>query len=231
MVPSTSYLHWFALVSSDGGFTLRFPRRHNPTAFSPLEDFPKLLAAFRQYGGWLERLGTDSVGALNDAIQEGRARELVLVSEALHEQHIASIANQIAEQGDVRLVLIAGPSSSGKTTFSRRLAVQMLARGLSPFALEMDNYFVNRDDTPKDENGEFDFETIDALNLKLLGEQLKALLAGQEVQLPRFNFKSGMGEPGEVVRLRPGQIIILEGIHGLNPRLIPESLGRHAFRG
>jgi uridine kinase len=230
MVPSTGYLKWFALVDSGEGFTLRFPRRHNPTAFSPLEDFPKLLAAFRQYGGWLERLGTDSVGALNEAVQAGRARELILVSEALHEQHIASLANQIAEQKDARLVLIAGPSCSGKTTFSRRLAVQLLAQGLSPFALEMDNYFVNREDTPKDENGEFDFETIEALNLDLLGKQLESLLAGEEVQTPRFNFKTGMGEPGDVVRLRPGQIIILEGIHALNPRLIPASLARQSFR-
>lgn len=230
MVPTTGYLKWFALAGSNGGFTLRFPRRQNPTAFSPLEDFPKLLAAFRQYGGWLERLGTDSVGALNDAIHAGRARELILVSEALHEQHIAALASQIAERGDARLVLIAGPSSSGKTTFSRRLAVQLLARGLSPFALEMDNYFVDRDDTPKDENGEFDFETIEALNLELLGEQLEILLAGQEVQIPRYNFKLGKSEPGDVMRLRPGQLIILEGIHGLNPRLIPASLARQSFR-
>jgi uridine kinase len=230
MVPSTGYLKWFALVDSGEGFTLRFPRRHKPTEFSPLEDFPKLLAAFRQYGGWLERLGTDSVGALNEAVQAGRARELILVSEALHEQHIASLANQIAEQKDARLVLIAGPSCSGKTTFSRRLAVQLLARGLSPFALEMDNYFVDREDTPRDENGEFDFETIEALNLDLLGKQLEALLAGEEVQIPRFNFKAGTSEPGDVVHLRPGQIIILEGIHALNPRLIPASLARQSFR-
>jgi uridine kinase len=230
MVPSTGYLKWFRLIVSDGGFTLRFPRRQNPTEFSPIEDFPKLLNTFRQYGGWLERLGTDSVGALNDAVHAGRARELILVSEALHEQHIASIASQIAGQKNARLVLIAGPSSSGKTTFSRRLVVQLLAQGLSPFALEMDNYFVNREDTPKDENGEFDFESIDALNLDLLGRHLEDLLAGEPVQVPRFNFKAGIREAGDVVQLRRGQIIILEGIHGLNPRLIPASLARQSFR-
>jgi uridine kinase len=230
MVPSTGYLKWFALVRSDGGFTMRFPRRHNPTLIKPMEDFPKLLSTFRLYGGWLEKLGIDSVGALNDAIQGGRSREMILVSEALHEQHISSIARQVAEQRETRLVLISGPSSSGKTTFSRRLAVQLLTLGLSPFALEMDNYFVDRDLTPKDENGEFDFETIEALDLAKLGDHLERLIRGEEVQLPRYNFKAGKQELGEVVQLRSGQLIILEGIHGLNPRLIPASLGRQSFR-
>ncbi len=172
----------------------------------PLEDFPKLLAAFRQYGSWLERLGIDSVGALNDAIRAGRSREIILVSEALHEQHIASIARQIAEKREqIHLVLISGPSSSGKTTFARRLAVQLLALGLSPFALEMDNYFVDREKTPRDENGEYDFEAIEALNLPLLGEHLERLLRGEEVQMPRYNFKTGQSEPAETVRLRSGQ--------------------------
>lgn len=231
MVPSTGYLQWFELVRADGGFTLRFPRRHNPTTLLPLADFPKLLNAFRQYGSWLERLGIESVGALNDAIQAGRIREIILVSEALHEQHIASIARQIAERREqIHLVLISGPSSSGKTTFSRRLAVQLLALGLSPFALEMDNYFVDRAKTPKDENGQYDYETIEALNLALLGEQLEQLLRGERVQLPHYNFKTGQSEPGEIVRLRPGQLIILEGIHGLNPRLIPASLASQSFK-
>jgi uridine kinase len=230
MVPSTAYLKWFALLGSNGGFTLRFPRRHHPTELLALEDFPKLLSAFRQYGEWLERLCTDSVGALNDAIQAGRARELILVSEALHEQHIAALASQIAEKESTRLVLIAGPSSSGKTTFSRRLAVQLLVLGLSPFALEMDNYFIDREATPRDENGQFDFETIEALDLELLGQHLEALIRGDEVQIPRYNFKIGRSEPGDVVRLRSGQLIILEGIHGLNPRLIPASLASQSFR-
>lgn len=231
MVPSTGYLQWFELARADGGFTLRFPRRHNPTTLLPLADFPKLLNAFRQYGSWLERLGIESVGALNDAIQAGRICEIILVSEALHEQHIASIARQIAERREqIHLVLISGPSSSGKTTFSRRLAVQLLALGLSPFALEMDNYFVDRAKTPKDENGQYDYETIEALNLALLGEQLEQLLRGERVQLPHYNFKTGQSEPGEIVRLRPGQLIILEGIHGLNPRLIPASLASQSFK-
>jgi uridine kinase len=231
MVPSTGYLKWFELIGSNGGFTLRFPRRQSPTELTSLEDFPKLLTSFRQYGNWLERLGIESVGALDDAIQAGRSREIILVSEALHEQHIASIANQIAEKrDDIHLVLISGPSSSGKTTFSRRLAVQLLALGISPFALEMDNYFVDREKTPKDENGQYDYETIDALDLDTLGDQLMRLIRGEEVQLPHYNFKTGMSETGETVRLRPGQLIILEGIHGLNPRLIPASLASQSFK-
>lgn len=231
MVPSTAYLKWFELTLSSGGFTLRFPRRHTPTTISPMEHFPKLLKAFRQYGDWLEKLGIDSVGGLDDAVQAGRSRELILASEALHEQHIAEIARQIAERRDgARLVLISGPSSSGKTTFSRRLAVQLLALGLSPFALELDNYFVDRDLTPRGDDGEFDFEALEALDIPLLGEHLQQMLAGVEVQMPHYDFRSGRREPGDIVRLRPGQILILEGIHGLNPRLIPETLTGQAFR-
>jgi len=231
MVPSTGYLKWFEIVPSTGGFTLRFPRRHSPTTLAPIDDYPQLLSTFRQYGDWLERLGIESVGALDDAIQGGRSREIILVSEALHEQHIASIAQQIAEKREVvRLVLISGPSSSGKTTFSRRLAVQLLTLGLSPYALELDNFFISRVLTPKDENGQLDFETIDALNLSQLGDSLQRLIAGEEVQLPRYNFPEGRQESGDVVRLRPGQLIILEGIHGLNPRLIPASLSAQSFK-
>ena len=230
MVPATGYLRWFDLTPTNGGFTLRFPRRHKPTELLPLPDYPKLLATFRQYGDWLARLGIDNVGALDDAIQAGRGKEIILVSEALHEQHVADIASQIAARsGQIRLVLIAGPSSSGKTTFSRRLSVQLLALGISPFPLELDNYFVDRDLTPRDENGQFDFETIEALDLPLLAEHLEALVAGDKVQLPKYNFKNGMREKGETIQLHRGQFIILEGIHGLDPRLIPESLSGEAF--
>jgi uridine kinase len=192
-------------------------------------DYPKLLGAFRQYGNWLTRLDIDNVGALNDAIQTGRADEIMLVSEALHEQHIAEIAQQIVQKNS-RIILIAGPSSSGKTTSSRRLAIQLLARGISPFPLELDNYFVDRDKTPRDENGKFDFEDIEALNLERLGRDIEKLLAGEKVQLPRYNFKSGISEQGDVIQLKDSQPLILEGIHGLNPRLISERLAGSAFR-
>jgi uridine kinase len=231
MVPSTGYLRWFDLLSTNGGFTLRFPRSQEPVELLPLPDYPKLLAAFRQYGDWLTRLGIDNVGALDDAIETGRSHEIILVSEALHEQHIADIARQIIVRHDqIQIILIAGPSSSGKTTFSRRLSIQLLALGISPFPLGLDNYFVERDLTPRDEAGQFDFESIQVLDLKLLAEHLQQLTAGEKVRLPKFNFKTGMREPGDRIHLNRGQLIILEGIHGLNPELIPESLCRHAFR-
>jgi uridine kinase len=231
MVPSTGYLKWFDLIMAGDGFILRFPQRRSPTELSPMPEYPKLLAAFRQYGTWLKRLGIDSVGALNDAIQAGRSREVILVSEALHEQNIAEIARQIAwRNGQARVVLIAGPSSSGKTTFSRRLAVQLLALGLSPFALELDNFFVDRDLTPKGEDGQFDFEALEALDLKLLGDNLSRLIAGEPVQLPKYNFKDGRREIGETIQLSADHIVILEGIHGLDPRLVPEEVAKHAYR-
>jgi len=233
MVPSTGYLCWFNLSSINGGFILHFPRRHAPTQLQDSSSlhYPKLLTAFRQYGDWLARLGIDNVGALNDAIQAGRGHEIVLVSEALHEQLISEIARQIAErQDEISLVLIAGPSSSGKTTFSRRLTVQLLARGISPYPLELDNYFVDRDKNPRDEEGNFDFEAIEALNLNLLAEHLQGLIACKKVRLPHYDFKTGISGPGDSIQLQPGQIIILEGIHGLNPRLIPEALSGQAFR-
>jgi uridine kinase len=229
MVPSTGYLRWFDLTPTLGGFTLQFTRRHSPTQLEPMRDYPKLLKTFRQYGDWLTRLNIDSVGALNDAIEAGRADELILVSEALHEQNVADIAQQIA-QNNSRIILIAGPSSSGKTTSSRRLAVQLLARGVSPFPLELDNYFLARDRTPLGEDGKLDYEALEALDLPLLALDLEKLLNGEEVQLPRYNFKTGMSEAGDVIQLKSGQPLILEGIHGLNPRLIPSHLSDSAFR-
>jgi len=229
MVPSTGYLKWFELVLSNGGFTLRFPRRHSPTCLEPITPYPQLLAAFRLYGDWLEHLGIDNVGALNDAIKGGRVHELVLVSEALHEQNVADIAKQVKTRA-APIVLIAGPTSSGKTTFSRRLTIQLLAVGVSPYTLELDNYFVARAKTPPGDDGKPDFESLKALDLELLAKDLERLLARKPVRLPRYNFETGVPETGEEVQLRDGQPIIMEGIHGLNPGLLPESLEGRAFK-
>ncbi len=231
MVPSTGHLRWFGLVQAGHGFILRFPKREKPTELPPMSRPSKLLTTFQQYGDWLRRLGINNVGALNDAVENGRIREIVLVAEALHEQRIADIASQIAQRRDqVRVVLIAGPSSSGKTTFSKRLAVQLLTQGLSPFPLELDNYFVDREKTPKDEHGNYDFEHIDALDRERLAADVARLLEGKEVQLPKYNFKEGRSEPGEIVQLAPDQLIIMEGIHGLDPRLLPGIPREQTFR-
>lgn len=222
MVPSTGYLQWFGLTLLGDGFVVMYPRRHAPTDLIPMPEYPKLLRTFNQYGAWLSRLGIQNVGALNDAISGDRIREIILVSEALHEQKIADIARQVAVRSNTaRIVLIAGPSSSGKTTFSKRLAVQLLAQGFSPFPLEMDNYFIDRDKTPLDENGDIDYESLAALDIARLERDLLELISGKEVQLPRYDFRSGKSGPGEVIRLEKDQLILLEGIHGLNPNLLP----------
>jgi uridine kinase len=231
MVPSTGYLHWFALSPMDDGFALRFPRRQAPNKLRPLPDSKKLLATFREYNSWLVRLGIENVGALDTAIQAGRVSELILISEALHEHRIAEIASFVMERAkESRIVLVAGPSSSGKTTFSKRLAVQLLAQGISPFPLELDHYFLDREHTPKDENGAYEFESLEALDTARLQADLQQLIAGEEIQLPRFNFPLGRSEPGQVVKLEKDQLVILEGIHGLNPRLLPGLTQRQTTR-
>lgn len=237
MLPSTGYIRWFNLIPTNGGFTINFPRRNSPTQLQPMPSYPKLLATFRRYGQWLDRLGIASVGALNDSILAGRIHEIILVSEALHEEHVADIAEQFTARYDqadpaktVRIILIAGPSSSGKTTLSKRLTIQLLSQGISPFPLEMDNYFVNRADTPKDEAGQPDFESLGAVDTHYLAQDLRRLVAGEPVRLPRYDFKLGQRESGDVVQLQPGQVIILEGIHGLNPELLPDFPVEQTFR-
>lgn len=231
MVPSSGYMKWFGLEPAEGGFTLRFPRRSLPEEIQPLHNYPKLIAAFRRYGDWLELLGIDSVGALNDAVIGGRIQEVIMVSEALHDQHIAEIASQIAtRKGETRVVMIAGPSSSGKTTSSRRLSIQLLAHGIQPFPLELDNYFVERSETPRDEDGNFDFEHINALNREWLNHDVAKLISGEKVQLPKYDFITGTHVPGDIVQLKHDQIVILEGIHGLNPELVTEIKNEQTFR-
>ena len=231
MVPSTKFLSKFKLLARGEGFILQYPRRKTPAQLFPMPSYKKLRHIFQQYSKWLSNLGINSVGALNDAIKFDSVREVILVSEALHEQKISQIAQKITSRKKrVQIVLIAGPTSSGKTTFSKRLAIQLLAQGVSPFALEMDNYFVDRENTPKDKNGNYNFESFEAINSKKLEEDLSLLLRGREVQLPRFNFKEGKSEKGEIVHLEDDQIIILEGIHALNPKLLIQFPSSIIFR-
>jgi uridine kinase len=231
MLPSTGYLKKFRLHRTGIGFILQFPKRTLPNEILPNGDYPKLWATFQEYGFWQERLGLADVGMLNEAIEGGRGREVILVAEALHDQKLAEIARNIADDRDrIRLVLIAGPSSSGKTTFSRRLSIQLLSQGLRPYPVEMDNYFVDRDQTPSDESGSPDFEAFEALDRDLLNDNLERLLRGEEVALPRFDFLAGKRKPGDTVRLPPKAVIIMEGIHGLNPALLPRFQTGEVYR-
>jgi uridine kinase len=231
MVPSTGYLRWFALQPSDDGFTLQFPQQKEPTGVPEPRRHSKLLTAFRLYGDWLDRLGISSVGTLNDAICAGRGREIILVAEALQEAQIAAIARQIVgKRQAARVILIAGPSCSGKTTFSKRLSIQLLAQGVSTLAVELDGFFVDREQTPRDETGEYDYEALEALDLLRLGHDLRALVSGESVLLPHYDFKAGRQLDGAAARLGPGQVLVLEGIHGLNPALLPDIPAEQTLR-
>ncbi len=231
MLPSAGRLAVFALHGHSPGFVLQYPHQSSPARLTPFEPYPRLFAAFAEAGEWLDRLHIRSAGALNDAILDGRLQEVSLVAEALHEARIARIAGDIlARHEEVRVVLIAGPSSSGKTTFSKRLAVQLLASGRRPFAVALDDYFLDRDQTPRDERGELDFEALEALDVALINEQLLALMAGHAATLPRYSFLTGTRTGGASVTLEPRDIIVLEGIHGLNPKLVPDVPASSVYR-
>jgi len=231
LVPSTGYLQQFALRLYGPGFVLQYPRRELPKIIQDPVEYPKLVAVYNEYGEWMEVMGIPDVGALNEANEVGRMREVILVSEALHEQRIARIAFDIAEQHPhVRLVLIAGPSSSGKTTFSKRLSIQLLANGIHPITMALDDFFVDRENTPKDEHGNYDFESLYALDLPLFNETLLRLMDGEQVRLPRYNFITGQRETGETIRISHGHVIIVEGIHGMNPALVRDIPPRLVYR-
>lgn len=233
MLPSTRYLRHFRLIRVGAGFILQYPRKENPNDLQPINDQGKLIGVFQQADEWLFKMGVEDIGRLNRIVREKRAHELILVAEALHEQRIAHIAGEIWERHEhqnVQLVLIAGPSSSGKTTFAKRLAIQLLAHGLRPFTLELDNYFVNRELTPKDESGEYNFEAINAINRPLFNQQLLQLMSGDKVQLPRFDFVNGKSVEGLIAQLKYNEVIIVEGIHGLNPQLVPDIPRERIFR-
>ncbi|MFN2188800.1 MAG: nucleoside kinase [Candidatus Promineifilaceae bacterium] len=231
MVPSTGYLDLFDLRLYGDGFILQFPRRRAPAVLQPFEDEIRLARVFREYDEWLSVIGVPSVAVLNNAIRAGKIQEVILVAEALHNRQLASIASEVASyRPELKIVLISGPSSAGKTTFSKRLAVQLLALGIHPVAINMDNYFVNREKTPKDEHGEYDFESIDAVDVALLLEHLHMLLAGERINQPKYNFQTGQREEGSRLQIAADQVILIEGIHGLNPRLVEGIPPEAAYR-
>lgn len=224
LLPSTGYLNLFDLVPYYDGMLLRVPNRDNPVELDEMVYLPKMFDIFKEYVGWNKIMNLNNVGEFNVACKNNQSFNLIKVSEALHEKKVASIADMISQRTDkVKFVLISGPSSSGKTTFSKRLSIQLMVSGLKPVALSLDNYFVNREDTPLDENGEWDFEHLHALDLDLFNQHLKQLLAGEEIEIPFFNFEDGKRYfKGEKLRLEADSILLMEGIHALNPQLIPE---------
>jgi len=220
MVPSTGYLEVFQLKQYANGFVLLFPDLENPQVASEIKDQPKIFSVYRESKEWGKILEVNNVGRLNQLIQNGEVSEFIKVAEALHEKKIGQIADEICRRKTARIVLIAGPSSSGKTTFSKRLCIQLRVNGLRPIALSLDNYFLNREQTPRDEEGNYDFEDIHALDLDLFNTHLERLLRGQEIAVPEFDFSIGQRRKETVpMRINQDQIVIIEGIHGLNDEL------------
>jgi len=220
MAPSTGCLGFFQLQSFNRGFLLIVPERKNPTVFISQPTPHKFAAVFADAQRIGELTGLENIAQLNQLIKSGRQDEVIQVAETLHERTLIKTADAISADRQVKLVLIAGPSSSGKTTFAQRLSIQFRANGIKPLAVSMDDYFINRDDTPLDPNGEPDFENINALDLELFNRHLESLIAGEEVLTPRYDFKTGMRQPeGQRLHLEPNQILIVEGIHGLNEML------------
>lgn len=219
MVPDTGYLKYFELELYEGGFVLLFPDKDTKTA-SKFVPSHKLFHVLRESAEWGEKLDIGTIGALNDAIAQGRIRDVILVSEALMERKIGRMAEEIAAMPDKKFVMIAGPSSSGKTTFSHRLSIQMMAQGLKPHPIALDDYYVNRVNTPKHPDGTYNFECLEALDIELFNHDMSALLAGERVELPVYNFRTGKREyKGKYKQLGKNDILVLEGIHGLNDKL------------
>lgn len=233
LMPSTGYLSVFDLIPYYDGMLLQIPNRVNPIKIEDRIAQDKMFGIFNEFVGWNRLMNINNVGEFNIACKNNKMFNLIKLAEALHEKKIAQIADMISHHPDgcPKFILISGPSSSGKTTFSKRLAIQLMVNGLNPVSISMDNYFVNREDTPRDENGEWDFEDLHALDLPLFNQQLQDLLAGKEVQIPTFNFEIGKRSfNGEKIKLNENNIIILEGIHALNPELMPDIPSKATFK-
>lgn len=231
LLPRTSYVGLFDIVKYYDGILLRIPNREHPETLEDMVKQEKMLDVFKEHLHWQEIMGVSTVGDFNEAIQHGHATDLINVSEALQEKKIAQIANEIYDKGKIKLILISGPSSSGKTTFSKRLSIQLMTNGMHPVPISLDNYFVNRERTPLDEKGEYNYESLYALDLEFFNQQLAALLQGEEVELPRFNFSTGKREfKGDYLRIDNNKVIILEGIHALNPELTPHIPAENKYK-
>ena len=227
----TSQIYLFDIIPYGDGILIRVPDSNNPSQLRPMRDQPKMFDVFRQQHSWQKILGVTTIGELNAACAAGYANDLINVSEALQEKMISRLADQIAENPKWKVILIAGPSSSGKTTTSKRLSVQLMACGKRPVPISLDDYFVDREKTPLDENGNYDYESVYAMNIPLFTEQMNALIKGESVELPRYNFQTGKSEmSGNVVKPTPETIFILEGIHALNPALTENIPAENKFK-
>ena len=231
LLTNTSQLYLFGLEKYYDGMLLRIPSVSNPDELGEMTRQDKMFDIFKEHHRWQEILGIRTVGDFNQAIDAGHATDIINISEALQEKKLAKIAEEIASRKGVKLVLLAGPSSSGKTTSCKRLSIQLAVNGLKPLQISLDDYFVDRDKTPKDENGDFDFESIYALNLDLLNEQFNALFRGEEVELPKYDFPSGKSvKSGKKLKLEPNNVLVVEGIHALNPELTAHVPEEQIFR-
>ncbi|MDF2612594.1 MAG: nucleoside kinase [Clostridia bacterium] len=220
MVTNTRHITLFKLIPYAHGFALQFPNEQNPMQLAEFAPQPKLSEVFRESEKWARIMDVDIVGSLNDIISKGKAEDLIKISEALHEKKIAEIADKILAKKCTKLVLIAGPSSSGKTTFAQRLCIQLRVNGMRPHIISLDDYFVNREHTPRDEFGQYDFEALEAIDVTLFNEHVNKLIQGEEVEIPRFNFVTGQREyKGQCIKLEEEDILVVEGIHGLNEKL------------
>lgn len=220
MLPSTGYIKCFDIQLYNEGFILILPRKDNSKELETFKPLPKLFETMAIASDWGVKLGIDTVGDLNDQIRDGQFNELMLVQEALQERRISEIASDIVSRGGVKFVMIAGPSSSGKTTFSHRLSVQLRTHGLTPHPIAVDDYFVDREKTPRQPNGDYDFECLEAIDIEQFNHDMCALLAGERVELPTFNFVTGKREyKGNFKQLGPDDVLVIEGIHGLNDKM------------
>ena len=231
LLTNTKQLYLFGLEKYYDGLLLRLPTTENPDELGEMTPQDKMFGIFTEHHRWQDRLGLRTIGDLNEAIDKGHTATLIQVSEALQEKKIALIADDIARKRGIRMVLIAGPSSSGKTTTCKRISIQLLTNGIKPVPISLDDYFVDREKTPRDKNGDYDYEHLHALNLELLNSQINALFNGEEVELPRYNFQTGRSEKsGRRLRLHHDEVLVVEGIHALNPELMEQVPQQQIYR-